>query len=294
MRIGILIFSYPKSEGYAGAERILEAGRARGHDMVKLYEPYFTFSHDANGLRATHEGAPLGHFDVIIARPNFTEEPSLHTFTSDLLVQCGYRIVNHRPGSLKAKNKLTEHVRLAELKLPMPEWAIVHKTKDGLEAARHIGFPVIAKVGFGTHGVGVFHAADTETLAPILDYLAVRDGNPIILERFVSEAERKDLRVFVVGGMVIAAMERRAAPGDVRANAAQGRSGGPTTVTQPEADLAIAAAAAFDLEIAGVDIIRSANGPLILEVNANPGFAELESVTGIDVAGAIVEYATNP
>jgi len=293
MRIGILIYSYPKRESFTGVARLEEAGVARGHEIVRLYEPYFTFHHDANGLRILYEGRPLGSFDVLIARPNFTEEPSLHTFTGDLLTRAGYRLINHRAGTSLSKNKLAEHVRLTERGLPMPRFDIAHTTERALESAHALGFPVIAKVAFGTHGKGVFFAPTPETLSPILDYLAVRDGNPVILEEFIAEAERKDLRVFVVGGSIVAAMERTAAPGDVRANAAQGGTGAKTVLSPEEERLALAAADTFELDIAGVDLIRSARGPLVLEVNANPGFTELEAATGVDVAGAIIDFATH-
>ena len=153
-----------------------------------------------------------------------------------------------------------------------------------------IGFPVMIKVAFGTHGKGVFLAENIETLSPIVDYLTIRDGNPVIIEEFVAEAGRKDLRAFVIGDQVIAAMERTARDGDVRANASLGGVGRPVTLTDEEQQIAVKATKAFDLDLAGVDLLRSARGPLVIEVNANPGFEELTRATDIDVAGAIIEF----
>jgi len=280
MKIGILIFSYPKDDQHAQADRFEEAGRELGIEVVRVHEPMLTITKEGPGLR---------DFDVLICRPNFIEEPSLHQFTIKSFLHAGIRVVNG--GVLAPKNKLDQHVRLAEVGVAMPRWAIAHTPDRILAAAQEIGFPVILKVAFGTHGKGIFYAPNAETLLPIADYLAVRDGNPVIVEEFVAEAHRRDLRVFVLGGNVIAAMERSAKEGDVRANASIGGTGHPVILTDEEQRTAIAAAKAFDLEIAGVDILRSNRGPLVMEINANPGFKELERVTGTNVARAILEYA---
>lgn len=166
------------------------------------------------------------------------------------------------------------------------------RTEGVMAAAEAIQFPLIAKVAFGTHGKGVFYAENIQTLKPIVDYLCVRDENPVILERFIAEAAHSDVRVFVVGGGIVAAMERKAMRGDVRTNIGSGGTGGSIELSETEKRVVLQAAHAFHLEICGVDLIRSKEGPLVLEVNAYPGFQELERVTGIDVAGAIINYAT--
>jgi ribosomal protein S6--L-glutamate ligase len=230
--------------------------------------------------------------DVIICRPNFIEEPSLRTYAPDLLAQAGYRVINGGVAIMNGKNKITQHVLCSANGIPCPRWGIIQKSEDALAIAREIGFPVILKVAFGTHGKGVFFARDPETLQPIVEYLAVRDRNPIIVEEFIAEAGRKDLRAFLLGGEILTAMERAAPEGDVRANTSNGGIGTPIELSRAEADLAMRAAKLFSLDIAGVDIIRSNRGPLLLEVNANPGFKELERVTGMDVAGAIVDFVS--
>jgi len=280
MRIGILIFSTPKRDEHAQADRFEEAGRELGVEVVRVHEPTLTI---------TKDGPDARDVDLLVCRPNFVEEPSLHQFTIKSFVDAGIRVIN--AGILGPKNKLDQHVRLAEANVEMPRWAIAHTPDRILAAAQTIGFPVVLKVAFGTHGKGVFYAPNIETLLPIADYLAVRDGNPVIVEECVTEANRRDLRAFVLGGQVIAAMEREAKDGDIRANASIGGTGHPVTLTDEEQRVAIASAKAFDLEIAGVDILRSNRGPLVIEVNSNPGFKELERVTGINVAKAILEYA---
>ena len=283
MNIGVLIFSTPANDAHAQADRLEEAGRMLGHTVTRIHAPLLTI---------TEDGPEPVAFDAIICRPNFIGEPSLHQFVAASYLSRGIRVINGN--FVAAKNKLAQHVRLAEAGVAMPRWAIAHTSENLVAAAKEIRFPVICKVAFGTHGTGVFYAADAETLGPIADYLTVHEPQPVIVEKFVDTGfpSCRDLRAFVVGDKVVAAMERVAKDDDVRANASIGGTGHPVELSDAERNAAIAAAKAFDLEIAGVDILRSKNGPVVIEVNANPGFKELERITGVDVAKAIVEYAT--
>lgn len=287
MTIGILIFSEPRDEAFAGADRLVEAGEAAGHIVVKLYEPHLAF---IDG-KILHDAQPLPTLDVIISRPNFVEEPSLRTYAIQMLERAGLRVINGRPGYTWAKNKLTQHVLFAEHGLPCPRWGIARRPEDTVAIAKTIGFPVIVKIAFGTHGKGVFLAKDEESLWPIVDYLGIRDGNPMIVEEFITEAKSSDLRAFVIDGEIVGAMQRTAADGDTRANTSNGGTGRAVELSKEERALAIRVADAFDLEIVGVDLIRSKRGSLVLEINANPGFQELERVTTKDIAGAIISYA---
>ncbi|MBI4257299.1 RimK family alpha-L-glutamate ligase [Candidatus Uhrbacteria bacterium] len=289
MNIGILIFSGSRDEGYTGVDRLVEAGQAAGHTIVKIYEPHLS-SLDGQIFQ---DGQPLPTLDLIISRPNFVEEPSLRTYAIQLLKDAGYRIVNGNVGFTWAKNKLIQHVLFAQHRLPCPRWGIARKPDDAVAVAKKLGFPTIVKVAFGTHGKGVFLAKDEESLWPIVDYLGIRDGNPMIVEEFIAEAKSSDLRAFVIGGNVVAAMQRTASAGDIRANTSNGGTGSIVELREEERALAVRAAEVFDLEIAGVDLIRSNRGTLILEINANPGFKELEAVTKIDISRLIIDYAVS-
>ena len=289
MKIGILISA---ESGYTNVEDLEDAARLGGHEVSRLFETKFSFVCDVAGnVQSFYEGRPFAGCEVIIYRSNFIEEPSLHLHVPQLLMRAGYRILNGSGDVALAKNKLVQHVRFSEARLPMPRWAIVRESAQALSMAQELGFPVIVKVAFGTHGAGVFYAENLETLNPIVDYLLVRDGNPLILEEFISEAERKDLRVFVVGGKIVAAMEREARSGDVRANASIGGKGSPVELSEEERRVVLRASEVSGLDILGVDVLRSKRGPLLVEINANPGFAELKRVTGVDVAGAIIDAA---
>lgn len=291
MKLGILISSEPRGEVATGAQRLEEAIQRRGHGSARLYAPDFSFRHFSDRIEVHYLGKPFSGFDALIYRPNFIEEPSLHAHVPLLLMQSGCRVLNGGADIAGTKNKLAQHVLLSQLDLPMPRWAIAKRKQDALEVARMLRFPVIVKTPFGTHGIGVFYAENAETLQPIIDYLGVSDGNPAIIEAFVSEAGRKDVRAFILHGEVLAAMERSAPTGDVRANAALGGVGTATVLSDAERELALAVSRAFACEVAGVDLLRTANGPLVIEANANPGFAELERATGVDIAGALVDAA---
>lgn len=273
--------------------RLMEAGRARGHEMIELFEPEIVIRHTDPKTVIEHKGSPLPAIDVIINRPSFVEEPSLHTVTTDALQRAGYKLVNGHPLASVGKNKLAQHLILSANCVPMPAWAIARTPWRSVEAAKSIGFPVVIKVAFGRHGKGVFLAENEKTLLPIVDYLNVRDKNPVIIEKFIEEAAGTYVRAFVVGDKVVAAKERKTND-DVRANAAFYGENTAIELTDEERRIALGAAKAFDLDIAGVDLLRSKNGPLVLEVNASPGFESLEETTGIDVAGAIIDFAASP
>lgn len=303
MHIGILTCNNPRGEALpvaiqhsdraSGADRIVEAAESAGHTVTRFYSPRFCFGYEGSVVRAWYDGEDFQGADIIIYRPGFVQEPTLHAYVPELLQRLGRRVVNGTPKVLEVKNKMIQHLRLAEAGIAVPRFALAKDPEAAKSAVEALGFPMIVKVSFGTHGKGVFYAGDWETFQPILDYLDVRDGNPVILEEFVAAAKNKDIRAFVVGGRVVAAMERQARTKDIRANASIGGTGTAIQLSAEDEALALRAAAIFDLEIAGVDLIRSDRGTLVLEVNANPGFAELEACTGIDVAGAIVEYAAH-
>lgn len=292
MHIGILNFNDSAADRVTGVSRLIEAAQQKGHTASAYYEALFAFEHTKSGLEVYYEGKAFEAPQVMIARPNFVQEPMPHAATLEAFQHLHIPVLNGSPdGLIISKEKLAQHLIFTKNHLPMPAWAIARNPAHALDAAKHLTFPVVIKVPFGTHGKGIFYAENSETLSPIVEYLNVRDGNPVIIEKFISEANRSDIRVLVLQGKVIAAMERKARPGDVRANASLGGQGFPVTLSAEEIALAIRATQLVNLDLAGVDLLRSAQGPLIIEINANPGFAELEKATGIDVAKCIVEGA---
>ncbi len=293
MRIGILIFSKPRLEGTTGSDALAASARALGHRAIKLHEPFFTLG-SRTGL--LYENKPLPKLDVLIARPNFCEEPWLHTSVLRELEKSVPRVLNRHLGMTQTKNKLIQHAMLTEAGIPMPIWEIARTPALARESAKRIGYPCIIKVAYGTLGAGVFFANNAKTLGPIVDYLNIRDHNPVIIQKFIPpmkpNARASDIRAFVVGDEVIAAMKREAAEDDIRANIGRGGTGRKVSLTKEEQKLAVDATRVFHLDIAGVNLLRSKQGPLIIEVNSNPGFEELQKATGINVAKKIIQEAT--
>src|SRR3989338_8390604 len=128
------------------------------------------------------------------------------------------------------------------------------------------------------------------SLAPIVDYLTKRERGPVKLQEYVSEANGKDIRIFVCGKKIIAAMKRSAKIGEFRANFHQGGSVSPVNLTEQEKKLAIKATQILGLDIAGVDILRTNNGTRIIEVNSNPGLEGISKATGVNVAAGVVDF----
>ena len=144
----------------------------------------------------------------------------------------------------------------------------------------------------GTHGVGVMLAESRDAVHSIMSSFWEL-GKNIFLQRFVSESRGRDIRAFVVGGQVVAAMRRTAKVGEFRSNIHRGGQGEKVELTEPYIRAALRAARVLNLRVAGVDLLESKNGPLVMEVNASPGLQGIEATTGIDVASAIIKYAQN-
>ncbi len=290
MKIGVLRLSRKTLEKpLYEVNRIKEEAEKRGHEVSLLEEINFSFGYNGD-IKAFYEGKPFPDYNIIMAKQAATCEPSLHTITVETLKKLGLKIVNGMPTFSVSKNKLASLLRLGEAGVPIPRSIIVRHPQNAKAAAEEIGYPVVIKIAFGTHGKGVFLAKDPETLQPIADYLGLSDRNPIIVQEFIAEADQKDLRVFVAGNKIIASMERVAQSEDFRSNAHLGGVGRPVKTTREEEKIALKATKAMNLDMAGVDILRSDRGPLVIEVNSNPGYEELERATGVNVAEKIVKY----
>jgi len=292
--IGILLFSDQKnvfSYSAAAADELVKAAEARGHKAAPILAKDLAFVEQNGKLTIWYEGKRFPKYDVIIVRPNFSESPDLYAYPSQMLSLCGYKVINKWPCYSSTKNKIDQHVVGHDQNVPRADWAIGFRSQYIMKAAEKIGYPLIAKVPRGTWGHGVFFADRPEVLRPIVDFLTTRYQTPVILERFIKEADRSDIRVFVVGGKVVGSMRRKAPRDDVRSNTSNGGRGYKVKITKEEETLSIRMAELYGLDIAGVDLLRSKKGPLVIEVNANPGFKELTRVTKLDIAGAIIDYA---
>lgn len=189
-----------------------------------------------------------------------------------------------------SRNKQRSLQLMAQAGLPVPRTVFVSRPEEVKPALEAVGgLPVIIKPNQGTQGRGVIL---TDSLPLILSILKVLWplNEPLLLQEYVAEAGGKDTRILVVGNRCVAAMERSAAPGNFRANLHQGGTAVPVPLTSQTEHLALQAALALRLAVGGVDILQSARGPLLLEVNSSPGLEGIERTTGVDVAGNIVQY----
>ncbi len=294
MRVGILSFRSPKRPIAHEEKRLQKAARELGY-VARIFraadcELYF----NGGGPELFYKGKPFPKVDVVIPRVSVLNNVDLQSSLVRQFELMHIPVLNGYDEILRAKNKLKTLQILSHYGVSIPKTVAIRKKEDLKTAIAKVGgAPVIIKSPFGSLGAGVMIAESYRGALSVLDMLWGMNSTHIILvQEFVKESKGKDTRVLVVGGKVIAAMERSAQRGEFRSNAALGGKGRAVTDLDPEyADLAIKSAELLGLEMAGVDILKTKKGPVVLEVNCNPGFTELESATGIDVAKAIVERA---
>lgn len=190
----------------------------------------------------------------------------------------------------RSRDKLHSLQTMDQARLPIPRSAVIASPKALVAAVQAVGgLPVVIKLIRGTQGKGVVLARNLATAAAVLEKVHAANRQALV-QAFIAESGGRDQRLIVVGNHCVAAMERVAAPGEFRANLHRGGSAVPFAPDHQTERLAVAAAKAHGLAVAGVDILQSDQGPLLLEVNSSPGLEGIESATGIDVAGAIIGY----
>lgn len=287
MKIAIL------SNGNANysTKRLKEEAIARGHEVqiIKYRDCYASIERD--NPTVSYRGKDLSHFDAIIPRiaANMTrygtaivrqlEMQGVYTPSSSLAIN-------------RSRDKLRSMQLLAKAGVGIPKTVVSRNTMDIDDLIEKVGgTPIIIKLARGTHGNGVVLAETKKAAKSVLQalYVSNEDGTNVLLQEFVEESAGTDIRAFVVGGRVVASMKRQSLDDDFRSNLHKGGEGTVIKLTDEEKKAAIKAAKAMGLNIAGVDMMRSERGPLILEVNASPGFG-IEKVTGRNVAGPIIEY----
>ena len=287
MKIGIL----SRGPQNHSTRSLNEAAFNAGH-TAEILDPFGFYLHIGNDKsRITYQGRPAENFDVLIPRLSRTtvrygEEVVAH------FEWIGTPVVNRARAIATARHKFHSLRILAQHGLPIPPSLTVGSAAFLEGAVAEMGnYPFILKPFHGTHGTGVMLLDTPTSLTSAVDALCDLHEDYVI-QPFIAEAGGVDIRVLVVGGKAIAAMKRSAPVGEFRANVHRGASGEAVSLPDAYTDVAIRATAALELEIAGVDLLQTNAGPVVLEVNPSPGFEELESVTGINIANAIVEFVT--
>ena len=287
MKIGIL----SRGPQNHSTRSLNEAAFKAGH-TAEILDPFGFYLHIGNdNNRVTYQGRPAEDFDVLIPRLSRTtvrygEEVVAH------FEWIGTPVVNRARAIVAARHKFHSLRILAQHGLPIPPSLTVGSATFLEAAVAEMGnYPFILKPFHGTHGTGVMLLDTPISLTSTVDVLCDLHEDYVI-QPFIAEAGGVDIRVLVVGGEAIAAMKRSAPVGEFRANVHRGASGEAVSLPDEYTDIAIKAADALALEIAGVDLLQTNKGPVVLEVNPSPGFEELESVTGINIADAIIEFIT--
>ena len=266
------------------------AARRRGHAVrvVDHMQCDLTIMDGRFGVR--YQGEYLGRPDAVIPRIGSSVTSYGAAVVRHFEMMKVYCVVT-TDALLRARDKRTAAQYLASNGLPVPDSVFTAMPENVVSMLNLLGdqFPVVIKTLNSTQGQGVILGESFTSSQSIAEVL-IRLREEIMLQRFITEAKGKDIRVFVVGGKVVATMERSAQNGEFRSNLHRGASSHKVRISNEEEEIAIKASALLGLEVAGVDILRSEKGPLILEVNASPGLEGIEGTTGVDIAGHIIKF----
>ena len=252
-------------------KRLVEAGRERGH-VIRVLDPLRCYVRIAPGAVAVrYKGKEVRDIDCVIPR-------------------IGTSSTFYGTAVLRARDKLRCLQILAAQGIDMPVTVFGDNPDDTADVLALLGDPPhVIKLNEGSQGTGVVLAEKRSASQSVIEAFRGLYAN-FLVQEFIAEAKGSDLRCFVVGKKVVAAMQRDASPGEFRANLHRGGTAVAAILSAEEKRIAVRAAGALGLGIAGVDLLRSNRGPLLLEVNASPGLEGIEEATGIDVAGAIIDF----
>lgn len=286
MKIAIL------SNGNANysTKRLVEEAEKRGHEVKVVKYKNCYISLDEKHPNIFYHGKKLEGFDAILPRIS----NNMTKYGTTIVRQFEMQGVWSAASSIaitRTRDKLRSAQILTKNKIDTPKTLVTRNTADLDDLLDQLDLPVIIKLAVGTHGNGVVLADTKKAAKSALQafYLYNEDGTNILLQEYIKESAGTDIRAFVVGNRVVASMQRQSLTDDFRSNLHKGGEGKSIKLTDEEKKVAINAAKAMGLHIAGVDIMRSNRGPLVLEVNASPGFG-IEKVTGRNVAEKIIEY----
>jgi ribosomal protein S6--L-glutamate ligase len=259
---------------------------------VRVLDPLRCYMRIAAGVFEIHyKGRALRDVGVVIPRIG----ASITFYGTAVLRQfemMGVETPNSADAILRARDKLHSLQLLARDGIGLPTTVFGDNPDDTADLLKMLGDPPhVIKLNEGAQGQGVLLAEKRSAAQGMIEAFRGLYAN-FLVQEFIREAKGADLRCFVVGGRVVAAMQRQAPEGDFRANLHRGGTAIPVILTPQEIEIALHAARVMGLGVAGVDVLRSHRGPLVLEVNSSPGLEGIESATGVDVAGAIIEHVT--
>ncbi len=283
----ILILS--RKPSLYSTQRLQEAGEQLGHEVqiVDYLRCYMNIT--SNYPRVIYQGEALEGVDAIIPRIGASK-----TFYGTAVVRqfevMGVFSVNGSQAISRSRDKLRCLQILARKGIGLPITGFAHSTKDIDGLVKIVGeAPLVIKLLEGTQGIGVVLAETNQAAKSVIEAFRGLDAN-ILVQEFIKEAGGADIRCFVVADKVIAAMKRQGAPGEFRSNLHRGGFAEKIKLSPEERSTAVQAAKAMGLSVAGVDILRSNRGPVVMEVNSSPGLEGIEQATEIDVASSIIKF----
>ncbi|SUB64371.1 Alpha-aminoadipate--lysW ligase lysX [Plesiomonas shigelloides] len=270
-------------------QRLVAAAEARGFH-IEVIDPlhcYINLNADEPSVHC--QGQPLPVYDAVIPRIG----ASITFYGTSVLRQfemLGSYVLNDSTSISRARDKLRSLRRLARKGIGLPITGFASSPGDTDDLIKMVGgAPLVVKLVEGTQGIGVVLAETRQAAESVIDAFRGLNAN-ILVQEYIAEAQGSDIRCFVIGDRVVAAMKRQAKAGEFRSNLHRGGSATPVEISAAERDMAVRAAQIIGLNVAGVDILRSKRGPLVMEVNASPGIEGIERATGQDVAGQILDY----
>jgi ribosomal protein S6--L-glutamate ligase len=285
MKIGIL----SRNRKLYSTSRLVEAATERGHevqvlDTLKCYM-------DINSAKPMiyYKGEPLEGYDAVIPRigASITEYGTAVIRQFEMM---GVYCLTESIPLGRSRDKLRALQLMSRKGVGMPVTGFAHDVENGRQLIKMVGgTPVVLKLLEGTQGRGVVLAETYKAAESVIDAF-IELGADFLVQEFIKEAGGSDVRAFVIGRRVVAAMERSAAEGEFRSNLHRGGSASATKLTPEERRTAVKAAQTMGLSVAGVDILRSSRGPLIMEVNSSPGLRGIEEASGKDIAGRIIAF----
>ncbi|WP_150138264.1 30S ribosomal protein S6--L-glutamate ligase [Candidatus Enterovibrio escicola] len=285
MRIGIL----SRSRNLYSTRRLMEECEYRGHEykIIDVLRCYMNINSTQPSIHL--KGEDLVEFDAIIPRIG----ASVTFYGCAVLRQfemMGVYTVNDSVAISRSRDKLRSLQLLSRKNIGMPVTGFASKPGDIKDLLSMVGgAPVVIKLLEGTQGIGVVLAETRKASESVIEAFMGLKAH-IMVQEYIKEASGTDIRCFVIGDKVIAAMKRQALPGEFRSNLHLGGSASLIRITPTERKTAVAAAKAMGLHVAGVDLLRSERGPLVMEVNSSPGLEGIETATGKDVAGLIINH----
>lgn len=285
MKIAVL----SRNANLYSTRRLIEAIRSRGHEGVVIDHLRCDLVIESEGPAIYYNGKKIDDVDAIVPRIGASV-----TFYGTAVVRqfemMGVFSATYSQAIVRSRDKLRSLQILSGAGLPMPKTAFTNYSKEEKSLIDHVGgAPVIIKLLEGTQGLGVVLAETRKAAQSVIEAFHGLKAR-IIVQEFIKEAKASDLRIFIVDGQVVGAMKRTGSDGEFRSNLHRGGSAEIVKLSRKEKSAAVKAADALGLSVAGVDLLQSSRGPLILEVNSSPGLEGIEKATDVDIAGEIVKY----